>query len=373
MHARPDPHPATDAPPSRWTGEAGRAMRGMPHLSIRPGLHLLCRLFGHTPADIAVKAADQWEVAPPGVVRVRPARMLPGQIDRIRGSEFAPLAEVLRDFAGGFDSLQPSTTAFRLRDVLLIDGMLYAGNAARHLRARTSRMPIGIAPREIVRASFYESWVGNRWFGNWLSDDCLTYRLAEAAGGPVTTNPPSGHMGAYERGLGMAPSRMSAALFEELILFDDRSHNDGKRARAGDMRRRLVGPEPKHHPGTFLLRGGTGARRVLRNERAIAEHLAARRGFRVLDPSSASLEEIVRDCAGARVIAGVEGSHLVHGLMLMPPGATALVIQPPTRAVSALKLLTDRQGQDYSLVVGVGSDESFDAGIGEIERTLDLG
>jgi len=48
------------------------------------------------------------------------------------------------------------------------------------------------------------------------------------------------------------------------------------------------------------------------------------------------------------------------------------VIQPPTRAVSVLKLLTDRQGQDYSLVVGEGNDEVFDACAGEIERTLDL-
>jgi capsular polysaccharide biosynthesis protein len=72
------------------------------------------------------------------------------------------------------------------------------------------------------------------------------------------------------------------------------------------------------------------------------------------------------------VIAGVEGSHLVHGVMLMPPGARALVVQPPGRAVSALKRMTDRQGQDYSLVVGVGTNEAFHADPGEIERTLDL-
>lgn len=327
---------------------------------------------GAAPEDVAVKAVERWDVAPASVVAIRPAKLLASQLDRIRGAEFGSVEEVLRDFRGGFDSLQQPTTAFRLKQVLLVDGVLYAGNAARHLKPRSGRLPLGLAPREVTRASIYESWVGNRWFGNWLSDDCLTYRLAEQAGAPVATTSATGHQPAYERRLGIHPARRTSAFFEELILFDDRPHNAGKRDRATDLCRRLVGGEPERHPGVFLLRGSTGARRILRNERAIAEHLAVRRGFRVLDPSAADLEDIVRACAGADVVAGVEGSHLVHGLMMMHPAARAFVIQPPTRTVSVLKLLTDRQGQDYSLVVGVGNDEGFDASIGEIERTLDL-
>ncbi len=92
----------------------------------------------------------------------------------------------------------------------------------------------------------------------------------------------------------------------------------------------------------------------------------------MLDPGRASVAELIDACAGARIVAGVEGSHLVHGLTLMPAEARLLAIQPPDRTVSVLKLITDRQGQEYGLVVGRGSNGAFSADIGEIEQTLDL-
>ncbi|MEM6497314.1 MAG: glycosyltransferase family 61 protein, partial [Pseudomonadota bacterium] len=74
----------------------------------------------------------------------------------------------------------------------------------------------------------------------------------------------------------------------------------------------------------------------------------------------------------ARAIVGIEGSHLVHGLMIMPAKASLLVIQPPTRTVSVLKFVTDRQHQTYGLVVGNRSDQGFSVCVEELERTLDL-
>ncbi|MFT4057596.1 MAG: glycosyltransferase family 61 protein [Novosphingobium sp.] len=340
--------------------------------SILPALQGLSRLLGHKPDDVMEHASERWQVAPGGAVHVKPALMLANQLERIRGAEFATVSEVVRDFRGGFDVTQRPTMGYAFRDAVLLDGVLYAGAATRHLRPGAGRIPMGMVQHESSRAAFYESWTGNRWFGNWLSDDCLTYSLAESAGVPTATLPAKGHQPDYERRLGMTVVRARATEFDELILFDDLPNNPDKRARATGLRRRLVGAEPREHRGVFLLRGTTGARRVLVNELQIAEHLATRRGFLVLDPSNASLDQIVSACAGADVVAGVEGSHLVHGLVMMPAGARALVIQPPARAVVALKLLTDRQGQDYSVVVGTGGDDVFYADIDEIDRTLDL-
>jgi hypothetical protein len=343
--------------------------------SLRPALHGMSRLMGRKSQDVLARASDRWEVAPASLVHVRPALMTPEQLGRIRGTEFGSIDEVVRDFRGGFDSLQGPTIGHCIRNVLLMDGVLYAGDAARHLRPRAGRRRLGLAPREASRAAMYESWVGNRWFGNWLADDCLGYRLAAQAGMPVASAaalPPKGHQAAYERRLGMVPVRTEATLFDELVLFEDHSHNAHKRGRSDDMRRALIGIEPARHPGVYLLRGSSGEKRLLTNEREIAEHLAVRHGFTVLDPLASTLEEIVAACAGALVVAGVEGSQLVHGLVTMPPEARALVIQPPSRAVAVLKLHTDRQGQDYSLVVGTGGDDVFSADIDEIDRTLDL-
>lgn len=343
-----------------------------PRLSFRPGLNDFQRLIGRRPADILTMAVDQWQIAPGNVMEVRPAKMLSGQMERIKATEFGSVAEVVRDFLGGYGAMQAPTMGYRLKHVQLIDGVLYAGTAVRHLKPRATHLPVQRVPQEAIRAAAYESWLGNRWFGNWLCDDCLSHGLAEEAGQPFTSNPLIGHMADYERALGMRPWRASAARFEELLLFDDHAHNDHKRQRADRLRRRLTGERIERHPGVFLLRGTSGARRILINEREIAERLAARRGFHILDPMQASLDEIIARCSGAQVVAGVEGSQLVHGLMMMPPDARAFVIQPPDRAVSALKKLTDRQEQDYALLVGVGTHEAFSIDGDEVERTLDL-
>jgi hypothetical protein len=282
------------------------------------------------------------------------------------------MEQVARDLVGGFESMQGPTMALRLKNVLLVDGVLHCGVAERHLRRRTRWRLTYLEPELRAEGALYESWNGNRWFGNWLCDDCLTYRLAEFVGSPLATAPPVDHKIDYERHLAMSAERVSAVFFAELTLFDDQPHNESKRWRASELRRRLVGEEPALHPGVFVLRGGSGDRRVLENERAIAEHLERTRGIRPIDPARMSVREIIGACGGARTIIGVEGSHLVHGLMLLPPGGRVLVIQPPERVVSVLKLITDRQGHDFSFVVGVGNNESFNASIGEIERTLDL-
>jgi len=141
------------------------------------------------------------------------------------------------------------------------------------------------------------------------------------------------------------------------------------------MRRQLIaalGQPVVEHPGVFLWRGHAGDRRFLNNEAAVAEHLAARRGFTVVDPLKLTVRELVRVCAGARVVAGVEGSQLCHGLAAMAPRSALLVIQPPTRVVSVLKNYTDRQEQVFAFVVGEGNAEQFSIDVSDVDRTLEL-
>jgi capsular polysaccharide biosynthesis protein len=343
-------------------------------ISFHPGIQALRKAFGRPWPDLEAAATDRWTIAPAVRRHVAPARFLPGQLDRVRGVDFGSRDEVVASLRGGFDCTESETLGFHLRDIELVDGVLYAPGAIRHLRGRRRRSPIHRTPTEVTRGALYESWVGNRWFGNWLLDDCLTYRLAERFGMPVTTAPrAAGHMARYERLLGIAPRRVDAVRFEELIIFGDLSHNQHKAARADQLRTRLTGASrPEPHAGVFLLRGEHGQRRVLRNEQAIAETLRRDRGFRIMDPMASTADELIAACAGAQVIAGVEGSHLVHGIMVMPPGAVLFVIQPPGRVLSVLKMTTDRQGQVFAFVIGEGPTDDFTARWDEIDRTLDM-
>ncbi|MNE15627.1 hypothetical protein D3C80_1085450 [compost metagenome] len=112
--------------------------------------------------------------------------------------------------------------------------------------------------------------------------------------------------------------------------------------------------------------------RFLRNEKAIAEHLRQTRGFRVVDPLKTDVPSIIAACAGARVVVGVEGSQLVHGVNVLQTGGCVLTLQPPNRFVSYYKYLTDRDQQHFGFVVGMPEGDGFRIDIEEVERTLDL-
>ncbi|WP_342078286.1 glycosyltransferase family 61 protein [Yoonia sp. SS1-5] len=319
-------------------------------------------------------AADRWEVAPGATRHTPPAIFLPDQIDRIADTEFSPPAEVIRAFEGGYDTTEAPTVGYRLRHVDLADGVLYAKGRERHLRARSSRSLSYRKPTAAMNAVMYESWIGNRWFGTWLRQDCLTHFLTEGLGTVVTTSPtPSGHVPRYEELLGMAPQRVQSMHFDELILFEDLPNNSAKADRARQLRARLLdGRDVKPLPGVFIVRGRSGDARVLENELEIAQQLADTYGFHILDPAKATVDEIAETCGEAAIIAGIEGSHLAHGLATMPGHATLLVIQPPDRVVATLKMVTDRQDQRYAFVVGQGTQDGFQVNWDDLQRTIDL-
>jgi hypothetical protein len=334
------------------------------------------RKLGRDPLpDLTTLARDRWEVSPGGPGYSQRSFFLDGQLERIKATEFSDFDDVLRVLRGGFDDPQQATMGYRVTDVDLVAGTLFGAGAYRRLRPRGMRALTYRTPPEATSGALYESWSGNRWFGMWLCEDCLAYRLAEAAGQPVATSRPDerSHRPAYEALLGIAPRRFEAAHFDELILFDDLPNNPGKAARARDMRDRLLaGRDIPPVPGVFLLRGRHGDPRVMVNEREIADRLASDYGFVILDPMASTVEEIAAVCGGARVIAGVEGSHLVHGVLMMPQDALLFTIQPPERACVTLKALTDRQGQGFAFVVGEGGLDGFTTDWSEIRRTLDL-
>jgi hypothetical protein len=81
---------------------------------------------------------------------------------------------------------------------------------------------------------------------------------------------------------------------------------------------------------------------------------------------------IVAACAGARTVIGIEGSQLIHGVNLLQPGGSLLILQPPDRFVCFFKYLTDRDQQNFGFVVGTPDGEGFRIDPDEVERTLDL-
>ncbi|MCU1761188.1 glycosyltransferase family 61 protein [Pseudomonas sp. 14P_8.1_Bac3] len=326
-------------------------------------------------------AVKSWDVAPGGTSYSPPAFFLPGQMDRVTGWEakrFFPFEHPQRTMEGLGEVVQGPTRGYLLKDVWLIDGALYKDNASLWLSLKPVTFPRIVVDHEIDRAAVYCTQNGNTWFGTWLMEDCPTYALACDEGVPVTTAPsarfPIFTQGpAYEDWFGMKPARLNGAFFRELVLFDDFSNNESRHRRYRAMGEKLLS-HVNHdaHPGVFILRGGDGDLRLLRNELEVAEHLRKTRGFRVIDPLKNDVPTIVATCAGAQVVIGVEGSQLVHGVNVLREGGSLLALQPPNRFVSYYKFLTDRDHQNFGFVVGTPEGDGFKIDIQEVERTLDL-
>ncbi|MGZ8270633.1 MAG: glycosyltransferase 61 family protein [Methylophilus sp.] len=318
-------------------------------------------------------ASNVWEVSPAST-RVEPkAYFLPNQCERITSWVFTTdnWRERIR---GGILSHNGPTRHILLKDAWLIDGVLYKDGANSYLHPRLNRIPQISVNYELEKAALYCTPGGNQYFGVWLMDDCVSYLLAANHGVPVTTNLVAGrHQVSYEKILDMHPLRVSGAYFKELSIFDDVGQNESKHQRFRLLGRKLLsGIDVKPHPGVFILRGKTGVARVLENEAEIAEYLSVKRGFRVLDPMKEDVETIIRQCAGAETIVGVEGSQLFHGLMVLPIGGSVMTIQPPDRFCTLIKDLTDRDNQHFGFVVGHKTEHGFTADIDEIERTIDI-
>jgi len=335
--------------------------------------HMLRKNIARKPARTLQSAAvKSWEIAPGEKSIAPPAFALPGQLERVTGWEFSD-EHPRRQMQGGPVS-HVATRGFLLQDVWLIDGALYKNDAHSWLAPRYNRLPRVRVEREIERAAVYCTVPGNQYFGQWLMDDCVTYSLANAEGIPVTTaQPVNPHTHGYEDWLGMKPARLHNAFFRELVMFEDLSQNRHKHLRYRAMSDKLLSHvNATPHPGVFILRGGTGELRLLHNEMALAEYLRERRGFRILDPATADVPSIVAACAGARTVVGVEGSGLMHGILVLQPGCSVLTLQPPNRFVCMYKFMTDRDSQHFGYVVGHAEGNGFRIDPVEVERTLDL-
>jgi len=333
--------------------------------------------------DVSLRdfASKTWEVAPGCVLTSRPAFYLPNQIERITGSAYRyhwfPEEPTTYEYqlAGGIQRYQSPTTACLLKEAFLVDGAIHLPGLVHRLYPRAHRYPPVRVETEVARAAVHATWDGNLFFGLWLTDDCTLYPLAESEGIPiVTAQPPrSAHKATYEEWLGMRSTRLSTAYLREVVLFEDLLQNASKHARFQRLKEKLLSRlKVESHPGVFIIRGGSGKRRNMHNELELADYLKSRRGFRVVDINVADVPTILAACAGARMIVGVEGSHLVHGLMVLEPGAGVLTLQPPNRFCVVIKRTTDRDGQDYGFVVGLPRSDGFWVDPVEVEQTLDL-
>ncbi len=109
----------------------------------------------------------------------------------------------------------------------------------------------------------------------------------------------------------------------------------------------------------------------MQNEEAIVETLS-KHGATILEMESTPVETTIEALLGAKMVIGVEGSHLCHAVFAIPDDASVLAIQPPDRFFNAPKDWTDALDIRYGFVVGDPAGNAFALDADDLLRTIDL-
>lgn len=300
------------------------------------------------------------------------ALYLDGQLDKVTAvAETTTYEEEMRRIQGGISN-HGATTAHLLRDAYVLDGYVYK-DAAKYGLVATKEELIGPeVASEIPDAALACSFIGNRYFGDWMIGDLPLTLAARELSEPITVKQSlSNHQVEYCNIFDIHAIPVSRVKCGELIIIDDLGQNSFKRKRYEYLRSRLQALEPlEPRAGVMLLRGTSGAKRLLVNEEEIADYLESL-GFAILDPLKLSATEIVRRSLGAKIIVGVMGSQLMPAFLSLAEGGSVLCLQPPYQFDNCYKIYADCLNMKYGFVVGEEMPDGFRVDLAELEKTLE--
>lgn len=322
-------------------------------------------------------AVRQWVVGHGDECRIPPAIRLEDSItkvNRLCDTRNREAETLLLD--GGVIKHAP-TEAYLIKGVDLAGAFLYSRGAKMQPgygreQLFTMRLP---RKRRIASATLMANNSGSHYFGNFLWDDMPLAILDDDRQRHISmVKRPYDHEPGYRELLGVpAVPLVEHAHIDELKLYSDFAQNASKEARMRDLRSRIRKhlPHAQSQPlGIFIRRGRTGELRVMENEPEIEEYLASQ-GFSIIDPTSLSAHEIAVRSLGAKLVVGVEGSHLAHALYTIADDACFLVLQPPNRFSLVHKEFADRMGMRYSFLVGDRSEQGFSVCMDDLKRLLE--
>jgi hypothetical protein len=327
--------------------------------------------FGEVPLTCVAAKAEL--VAPGCVQKSGRAIYLEDDLTRITGVSHHSRREWELQRIGPRVMNRKPTVAYTLRDLVFAGGNFFKGRFKYSVLGGGKPWVTAFAGESLLGGVLCDSHHGMMYFGHWLTDDVLLKHTAAALGRPVGIGRRlTPHQHEYTKLLGLRQDALVCpARIQELVVIETdvtgQYQAEGWR-RVHDELSRHFNHAP--HPGVMIVRGNSGVNRLLLNEREVAAHLVQRK-FVIIDPQSMSVHEMLGRCWNARVVVGVEGSHLSHGFHALAPGGTMLVLQPPYQFNNIFKDLCDCKGARYAFSIGHAAPGGFRIDLNSLDRVLD--
>jgi hypothetical protein len=305
---------------------------------------------------------------------IRPAVFLAGQIERITGTlPYFNLERVIKDATTPTVTHGP-TVAFYVKNAVLLDGAVYAGHYKHTIADKSLFDTVAREACHLQIAALASSYMGTKYFGHWLRDDCVQYELAQSMAPVLCVRRPAfNHQQAYQSYFNQNWTPTDRALIDELIIFQDFAQNRLKRSRYKALRDRI---RTQFHSNNerqyiYLRRGHTGSPRTVENENEILEALVAQ-DFAVVDVETDELSHIINTLLNAKLVISVEGSHIAHCAFTCPDDCGFLVLQPPDRFSMTHRNWAGPLGMPFGFVVGTLGDRGYRFCPKEIVHTVDM-
>jgi Glycosyltransferase 61 len=340
---------------------------------LRAGIRHVRRTFAG-PGTLESTAARREVICPEEKAELSPAIVLPGQLERVIG---APAESSVAAEIEAMTTRQVShapTIAYHIRGAALLDGSVYAGRM-RHFLFGDLRSAEK-SPVRIEKAALASTFIGIKYFGHWLKDDCTLRLLCEDLGNPLCVRVPShpdiaSYSAYFQQDWSTSTDK---AWIDHLLIMQDFGQNSFKKNRYEILRSRLRAKLGNQQVNSliYLKRGSTGVSRLVHNEREIIDALA-KRGATVLDVGSDRLERILTGLSQARLVISMEGSHCAHCVAALPSGSGLMLLQPPNRFCANQRGWADCLSIRSGFVVGeMVGPSSYSFSISEILETADL-
>jgi hypothetical protein len=333
----------------------------------------LLRSVFRRPSNYAALCERSWTISPAESRVERSAIYLEGELERVRGvQENTTLDAEVQRVASGMRR-HAETKAYQFRNVRLLGGRLFKGAMSHRMSQLADHAD---AAEEVAMPSVAvgSTLMGSIYFGHWLRDDASLHVAVQSLAPTIDiARQPYSHERGYRELLSLPEQRVARGRFDELILLDDWGQNADKRRRYQELRARFRRAIPANGSDRIYIKRGraTGARgRDLLNAEEIEAHLVAQ-GFAVVDPDKMAVDQIARISNGAKLIVGLEGSHLAHAIYPIADDGTLLVLQPPFRFNNVYKDLSDAMGLDYAFIVGDAAEGGFTIDLDRLDRLLD--
>jgi len=312
---------------------------------------------------------------------LRPAVFLPEQIDRVKDyratdSWATPTKESEIAAATSTTVTHAPTIAYHIKDAVLFDGAIYVGRFKHPIADKSLFNLPAQETRHIEVGALASSFLGTKYFGHWLADDCTKYMLAEEVGTPLCLQMPTsafGHRQKYQTYFEQDWTATDRAYIDHLVVFQDFAQNNLKRRRYQRLKDQIKMhfPQRGHDTFVYLRRGNTGVARNIKNEAEIVDVLV-KRGFQAVDITSDSLDFIIETLRNAKIVVSLEGSHLAHWIYAAPENGGLLVLQPPDRFIALQRAYAECLGIRYAFVVGDTAGGGYHFPSSDILRTVDL-